>query len=454
LTRKNTLLGGINLTVETKEVVTTIAYMIGVKKSIIEQCFMNECSDTLKLLYENKEATIIRNLCKLRTILFQKFKKTDDVMRFELKNLKSLEWFDNEDIKQLENWGFEIIHSNYRSQQYMQDFTRLINENIDNCSNLFYDWINWSYIRDLFYIPKYNKPNVLKEEFNKYMENMEYYPFQMYIHWKPADLGSIIYSDRKFLKVIYAQHNDVFTDYTKYRDADDKTKNNIYNFISESSKTAIAVDCENSDVFKLYSVLKNLNQDELTKIEKITLYDDSNTTSGWDWLAKFTNIPVEHIEVERVTGHKSLVDIRMTASVCGDFYQNGITSFIIVSSDSDFWGLISSLPSANFLVMYEYEKCGTAIKSALSEHGIYYCAIDDFCTAGTDDLKKAVLFNELEKHLPTLYGKNPLELTQTLYKNTKIYATPKEMEVFCNKYVKTLRLKINSANKFVVEIVK
>lgn len=441
------------MTVDTKEVVTTIAYMIGVKKSVLEQCFKAECEDMLNRLYADREATVIRYLCKLRTTLFRNFKKTDQAIYYDLKNLMSIDYYDHDNIKQLEKWGFEIIHANYRAEKYMLDFTRLINENIDKCSRLFYDWINWDYIKDLFYIPKYNKPNVLINEFNKYMGHIDCYPFQMYIHWQPAELGSIVYSDRKFLKVIYSQHNDSFTDFTKYRDADDETKNNIYRFIESSTKTAIAVDCENSNVFKLYSVLKGLNQDELAKIEKITLYDDSNTTSGWDWLSKFTHIPVEHIEVERVTDRKSLVDIKMTASVCKDFYENGVTSFIIVSSDSDFWGLISSLPNAKFLVMYEYEKCGTAIKNALSEHGIYYCAIDDFCTAGTDELKKAVLFDELEKHLPTLIGENPLQLTQRLYENTRITATQKEMEVFCNKYVRTLRLKI-SEGKFVIEIQK
>ena len=87
-----------------------------------------------------------------------------------------------------------------------------------------------------------------------------------------------------------------------------------------------------SNPFKLYSVLKGLNQDELAKIEKITLYDDPNTTAGWDWLSKFTQIPVEHIEIDRVTDRKSLVDVRMTASVVTDFYRDGITSFIIVFS--------------------------------------------------------------------------------------------------------------------------
>lgn len=439
------------MTVDTKEVVTTIAYMIGVRMSALTVSY-GECSELIEKLQADKDATTIRYLCKLRTVLMQKFKKTDDLMRYQLKNLHNIEWYDKDNIKQLEKWGFTIIQANCRSEKYMQDLTRLINENIDKCSHLFYDWLNWEYIRDLFFVPKYNKNGVMKVEFNKYMANIEHYPFQMYIHWQPAEVGSIIYSDRKFLKIIYGQHNDSFTDYTKYRDADDETRNNIYNFIDSTEKTAIAVDCENSDPYKLYSVLKGLNQEELAKIEKITLYDDPNTTAGWDWLAKFTQIPVEHIEIDRVTDRKSLVDVRMTASVVTDFYRDGITSFIIVSSDSDFWGLIESLPKAKFLVMYEYEKCGTAIKNALAQHGIYYCAIDDFCTAGTEELKRAVLFAELEKHLPSLIGENPLELTHKIYEATKVTATMKEMENFCNRYVKTLRLKVNSEGKFVIEI--
>lgn len=437
------------MTVDTKEIVTTITYMIGVRISALKSSYGE--LELIEKLQADKDATTIRYLCKLRTVLMQKFKKTDDLMRFDLKNLHNIEWFDHENIKQLEKWGINIIQANYRSEQYMQDITRLINENIDKCSHLFHDWINWEYIRDLFFVPKYDKNGVMKTEFNKYMSNIEVYPFQMYIHWKPADVGSIVYSDRKFLKFIYGQHGDSFTDYTKYRDADEETRNNIYDFIDSAEKTAIAVDCENSDPYKLYSVLKGLNQEELTKIEKITLYDDPNTTAGWDWLSRFIRIPVEHIEIERVSDRKSLVDVRMTASVVADFYRDGITSFIIVSSDSDFWGLIESLPNAKFLVMYEYEKCGTAIKNALSQHDIYYCSIDDFCTAGTEELKRAVLFAELEKHLPSIIGETPLDITHKIYEETRVSATIKEMENFCNRYVKTLQLKIVDG-AFAIEI--
>lgn len=442
------------MTVDTKDMVATIAYLIGVKKHIVEGCFEEECHDTLQKLYANKNATIIRYLCKLRTVLMQKFRKTDDEMRYNLKNLDRLEWYDRENIRTLESWGIQVIQPNYRSEKYMLDITRLISENIDKCSDLFYDWVNWEYIRELFYAPKYTKPNVLKNEFEKYMSHLEYYPFQMYIHWTPKDYGSILYTDGKFISILYQMHGEYFEDKSKFKDAAEDTKHSIYDFIDSSTRVAIVVDCENSDVYKLYGVIKNLNQDELLKIEKIILYDDYHTSSGWDWINKFIKIPVEHIEVERVTDSKSLVDIKMTAGVCEAFYKQNIDSFILFSSDSDYWGLISSLPDADFLVMYEYSKCGQAIKDALSERGIYYCSIDDFYTGNIEELKKAVLFDTLEKYLPDIFYTNGKQLARHIYEETRIKASDKEIETFYNKYIKTLRLKVDADGNFRVEVTR
>ena len=44
-----------------------------------------------------------------------------------------------------------------------------------------------------------------------------------------------------------------------------------------------------------------------------------------------------------------------------------------------------------------------------------------------------------------------MELTQKLYEATRVTATRKEMENFCNRFVKTLKLKIVDG-KFTVEI--
>ena len=438
----------------TKNVCTITAYLIGVRKNLLEECYGKDNHELLQSLYEDKDATVMRYLCKLRTNLMQKFKETDYEMTHNLKNLDKLDWFDGDNIKQLEKWGYSIIKSNYRAERYMNDITKLIHDNVQKCERLYPDWVKWDYIKALFTVPKFTKPRVLIEEFEKYKGNINLYPFQMYINWKPEDVGSLLYTDGKFLKTIYAQNDDEFKDTHILKDANEETKNSIYEFIDSGDKVEIVVDCENSDVYKLYGVLKNLNQDELQKISKIVLYDDYHTNSGWDWLHKFTKIPVEHIEVERVNEQKSLVDIKMTAGVCKDYYQRFISSFIIVSSDSDFWGLISSLPTVNFLVMYETAKCGQAIKNALMERGIYSCTIDDVCTANTGEFKKAGVFNLLEQYLPDLPYVNAKEVVKNIYREARIEATEQEMQNFFNKYIKTLKLKIEDDGTVKIEIAK
>ena len=61
-----------------------------------------------------------------------------------------------------------------------------------------------------------------------------------------------------------------FNDNEKVTDAADSTKTSIYDFIQKNVSTAIVVDCENSDVYKLFAMLKNLNQEELSKIKKLS----------------------------------------------------------------------------------------------------------------------------------------------------------------------------------------
>ena len=63
-----------NATVDTKDLVATIAYLIGVKIHIVEKCFDAECHELLQSLYASQSATTIRYLCKLRTALFLKYK--------------------------------------------------------------------------------------------------------------------------------------------------------------------------------------------------------------------------------------------------------------------------------------------------------------------------------------------------------------------------------------------
>ena len=78
---------------------------------------------------------------------------------------------------------------------------------------------------------------------------MEFYPYQTYIYWQhPKDCGNMLFNDNKFVNILYEMHNDYFFETEKVLDAGETTKTTIYDFIERGERTAIIVDCENSDV--------------------------------------------------------------------------------------------------------------------------------------------------------------------------------------------------------------
>ncbi|MFR5051529.1 MAG: hypothetical protein ACLTCP_09530 [Ruminococcus bicirculans (ex Wegman et al. 2014)] len=110
--------------------------------------------------------------------------------------MHNIEWYDT-DISNSLKMGFTIIQDGCRSEKYMQEFTRLINENIDKCSTILRLAELGVYPRS-FLCSEIQQERVMKQEFTKYMANIEHYPFQMYIHWQPAEVGASFYSDRSF----------------------------------------------------------------------------------------------------------------------------------------------------------------------------------------------------------------------------------------------------------------
>lgn len=62
------------------------------------------------------------------------------------------------------------------------------------------------------------------------------------------------------------------------------TKFNIDEFIEDSSKLDIIVDCENSDPYKLAVTLNSLDEPVADKIHRLILIDDPNTVKAWRFL--------------------------------------------------------------------------------------------------------------------------------------------------------------------------
>ena len=136
------------------------------------------------------------------------------------------------------------------------------------------------------------------------------------------------------------------------------------------------------------------------------------------------------------------MDIRLTARACQEHYENKVDSFIIVSSDSDYWGLISSLPRARFLVMIEHEKCGPDMKAALVDSGIFYCYLDDFYSGDSEELKMNALFREMRTYMAQAVKLNVNAMLDDALRSTRITMSPSERKRFYDQHIKTLQLVI------------
>lgn len=426
-------------------IVSKVAYLIGVPKRIFENEHEPPQLEVYQQLENDKNARIIRNLCIIRTQIERNFKYINEKMRMEYKTILSLPQFVPADsINQLLADGINFIKkSSTKLSDHIVEINRIISDRINNCKSLFPLWLNWKYIRDLFIMPNGLYEKETKAAAGVYYASLRLYPYQMYINWQPHDEGNILFNDKKFVTLLYRWHGVEFTEYSKVSDAGSYIKGSIYDFIEDSERVVVVVDCENSDPYKLSATLRRLNSDYTDKITSIILFDDVHTATAWSILERFTSIPVEHILIERIKQNKSLVDIRLTARACQEHYENKVDSFIIVSSDSDYWGLISSLPKAQFLVMIEHDKCGPDMKAALVDSGIFYCYLDDFYSGDSEELKTNAIFQEMRNYMKKAVRLNVNDMFNDALRATRIEMTSAERQQFYNKYIKTLQLSID-----------
>ena len=441
------LIPGENLTYKdsTYEIVSKVAYLIGVPLRIFENEHEPPKMEIFNRLEKDKNARIVRDLCILRTSIERNFKSINEEMRFGMKSILTLpDYVPQDSINRLTAEQIPFYKkSNSQLSGHVVELNRLISDRINNCKGIFPTWLNWDYIRELFLMPDGLDEEKTKTAAAVYYASRDYYPYQVYINWKPKDEGNILYNDKKFVTLLYSWHDQEFTDFGKVSDAGTYIKGNIYDYINESRKVVVVVDCENADPYRLSATLRGLSPNFLSKISSIILFDDIHASSGWDLLEQFTTIPVEHIEIQRVKENKSLVDMKLAMRVSHEYYRNEVDSFILVSSDSDYWALISSLPEARFLVMVEHDKCGPDLKNALAERGIFYCYLDDFYSGDSEDLKVKALLREIGTTLSRSLQLNLNTMFDDALRATRITMDAAERQQFYQKYIRKIALEVS-----------
>lgn len=438
---------------ESCAVVSRVAYLIGVEKRHFDNGHEPLMPGWYAELSKDKRARIVRNLCMLRTAIEQNYEQLYRAMTADVKNLNTLpEYIPQEAISELEKDGIRIVKPNARPLQYIIEMNRLISDRINNCRELFPLWLNWEYIRQLFIMPNGTTEVGAKRAANEYYARKNSYPYQVYINWNGGGNGNILFNDKKFVSLLYESHEDCFWDLSKVTDAGNVTKKGIYSFLENSERTAIVVDCENSDPYKVHAMLTNLDQEALlNRICKITLYDDIHTTSAWNVLNEFTEIPVEHRVIERIKEGKSLVDATLMLGAAKDFYTNDVDSFILLSSDSDYWSLIRELGDARFFVMVESGKCGPDIKRALATSGVSYCYLDDFCT-GDSGIVIRTLLSEVREAIDSQVCFNVRRILDDAIYDTRAELSEKERRQFYDRYLKKLKLTVDIDGEVRIEL--
>lgn len=425
------------------EIVSKVAFLLGVEQKVFHEEGYGLSAKIYNQLSMDKNAVIIRDLCRLRTSLECHFLQVCKAIQQEYKSITQVpEWIPQDAIMQLQNAGIDLYKYNKQPTPFLIEINKNIKSRIFNCKRLFPDWLEWNYLSDIFIMPDGLTEEGTKKAASFYYENQPYYPFKVYMNWPAEDQGNILYNDKKFVTLLYSWNGDEFRDLSLVSDASDYTKQNIYDFINKSTKCMFIVDCENSDPYAFCAALQNLDKDKLAKIERIVLYDDVHAASAWDILKDYVDVPIEYILIERLKDNKSLADVKVTARTCQEHYQNQVDSFVLVSSDSDYWGMIETMPDANFLVMIEHEKCSGALKDALLQKGIFYCYIDSFYVGNVEEMKTKSLVRELRKILDDSFSLNVKSLIKELEERTRIDMTTVEEEQFIKKYIRTLELEI------------
>ena len=436
------------------EVISKVAYLIGVPKWVFENEFESPRMEIFKELERNKNARIIRNLCIVRAAIERWYPKISTKMHFEYRTLFSIpEYIPQEALEQL---GFDGIHLNRQSGQKLTqrviELNKLISDRINNCKNIFPEWLNWNYIRDLFIMKDGLSDEGVKLAGDTYQKSKECYPYKIYINWEPEANGNILYHDKKFVTLLYQRHKDKFLDLGKVSDEGQLAVGSIYDFVDQAGKVVMVVDCENTDPYRLCAMLNILTKQIQAKIQKIMLFDNADTIHMWRILESYTTIPVEYVTSQRVLQNKSLVDIEMTAVTCREHYRGNVDSFILVSSDSDYWGLMSSLPEARFLVMVERGKSSPGLKATLSRNGIFFCFIEDFYDGNTDGIKTIALLNEVKNIIDNSFQFSISEILEKALEATGIHLKDEEIDLVIKKHFSAMKITLDGEGKLSVVV--
>lgn len=145
-----------------------------------------------------------------------------------------------------------------------------------------------------------------------------------------------------------------------------------------SKEIVFYVDCDNVDVLSMLEFFMQLSKEGDVSNYHVKLFIDDMTAYGWKYLITgvLQGMKIEIIQTERIRSEKSAVDVVLTGHFIKDSLTNEKAGRIVVSSDSDYFGLATM--GYDFGVVYQDDYVSTRYIQKLYKMGIRHKDITDF----------------------------------------------------------------------------
>ena len=443
----------------THDIASTVAFLAGVKEPHFSETgyLKRRIFDQLQ---NNTAASIMRHLCLLRNAILQKFGQIHIMMREEGKSILSLpELVPIDSIDYLSTHGITVYHEyghlwsapKQKLVSHLIDINRYICDKSNLCQNLFHANINWKYIRELFIMPNGLTPQGTKKASDLYYSHQfdQGMPYNVYLNWTPTpEVRNLFISDIKFLKAIYASYGDTFNHRALVVDVKESVKEALYKFLESNEHTILAVDCDNIDYYTLTSALLGLDTAYLNKISKTLLFiDPVHASESWKFFEQHTSLPSEEIFCERLIDHKSTVDGTMISALAKEHWQQNSNSFIIASSDSDYWSVVSCMMSeCEFIIWLEKQNTSPTWIRNLEEHHIPFFNLSDFHEQYSEEFQTEAILKSVNDQLKKIDINLKEILNAALFANY-LHLPPSTKDSLYNKHLKPLSVLVNDNGK-------
>ena len=188
---------------ESYTIISNFAYLIGVPHRFFKAAERKLSMKIFQTLEDYPAAKIVRNLCILRSSMLHNYGRIINSMNNDYKSIFSLpEYIPTEVIEDLSSYKI-IFHGDHKPlSSYIIDINRELSNRVNNCKYFFPKWLDWTQLRSLFIMSEGLSANGVENSVNLYIDNINCYPYRMYINWLPMNLGNILANDKKFLTVL------------------------------------------------------------------------------------------------------------------------------------------------------------------------------------------------------------------------------------------------------------